>query len=248
MARIINQNNEVIATKNNDGAKKATVSKTLFIVGLALAIALIAVIIVVILFVTTKEKNEKEKTKTPLLQYIDNYNGTVKNNPKIKLLSGNDISYTIERFSGECYILVYDVDWMTKNEVDSDLYKAYDRLDSYLTGKSKIDGTQTVGEPLLKSLENCGQDIKFFVVDINSVAKKEEDAQKNPEYFKSHNGVSFQNLKAPMFFHYVDSEKYDDMNDEDLLIGDGNTKAGQWKAIINYEVNYLNSLTNNSQD
>ncbi len=65
MARIINQNNEVIATKNNDGAKKATVSKTSFIVGLALAIALIAVIIVVILFVTTKEKNEKEKTKTP---------------------------------------------------------------------------------------------------------------------------------------------------------------------------------------
>ena len=246
MARIINQNNEVIATKNNNkGEKKATVSKTSFIVGLALSIALIAIIVVVILFVTTKDKEEDKKTKTPLLQYVENYNNNVKSNPKIKVLEKlNATNIDLEKFD-ECYILIYDVDWMTKNEVDSELYKSYDRLDSYLTGKNTIDGKTVTGDPLLKAIENCGQDIKFFVIDLNSIAKSDSDLEKNPEYFKLR-GISFQSLKSPMMFHYKSTETYTDMNDKDLLIADGNTKSGQWKAIINKEVNYLNAITNNT--
>ena len=250
MARIINQNNEVIATKNNNnGGKKATVSKTSFIVGLALAIALIAIIVVVILFVTTKEKAEDKKTKTPLLQYIENYTNETKINPKIKLLEGATvIPYEMERVTGECYILIYDVDWMTENESDSELYKSYDRLDSYLTGKNTIDGKTVTGDPLLKAIENCGQDIKFYVVDYKSMGKTEKDLEKNPEYFKLHGEISFYSLKSPMLFHYIETESYTDMNDKDLIIADGNTKSGQWKAIINKEVNYLNSLTNNTDN
>ena len=242
MARIINQNNEVIATKNSNG-KKASVSKTSFIVGLALAIAAIAIIIVVILFVTAKEKPEENKKKTPLLQYIENYSNNNKNNPKIQVLSNiGSITSRIGDFDGECYILVYDVDWMTKNEIDSDLYKAYDTIDSYLTGKPKSDGTTIAFDSMLDAIQNCGQDIKFFVIDMNSIAKSDSDAEKNPEYFKSHNGISFQSLKAPMLFHYIDSEEYDDMNDKDLLIVDGNSKAGQWGSVVRGQVNYLNNI------
>lgn len=246
MARVVNQNNEVIATKNNNkGEKKATISKTSFIVGLALAISALAIIIVLILFVTRTNKEKDKKSTSPLLEYIDNYKGSVKSNPKIQLLSKGDVSYELSKFSGECYILIYDVDWMTKNEVDSDAYKSYDRLDSYLTGKPRIsDGKTMSGDPLLKAIEDCGQDIKFFVVDMNSIQKKEEEAQQHPEYFKLHNGVSMQNLKSPMLFHYVESEEYDDMNDKDLLIADGNTRPTEWGSIIVHEVNYLNSITN----
>ena len=244
MARIINQNNQVIATKDEKGVKKATVSKTTFIVSTALAIAAIAIIIVVILFVTKKDKEDKTKTKTPLLQYIDNYNGNAKVNPKIRLLEKGDISFEISNFTGECYILIYDVDWMENNESDSGLYDSYDRLDSYLTGKPRINGEEFKGEALLSAIENCGQDIKFFVVDLNSVKKTDSELEKNPEYFKSHNGVSFQSLQSPMLFHYKDSEYYSSMSDTDLLIADGNTKSGAWKSIINREVNYLNNLTN----
>ncbi len=254
MARIINQNNEVIATKNNNnnGGKKATVSKTSFIVGLALAIALLAIIIVVILFVTKKDKNKDDKTKTPLLQYIDNYVNTNPNNPKIKVLSTTYVSFELGEhyFGGESYILIYDTEWMTKNEMDSEIYKSFARLDAYLTGKPyEVDGeTRTFDEPLLKALENCGQDIKFYVVDLNSIAKKEEEAQKNPEYFKLDGKISMKDLKSPMLLHYVPTEEYTDMNDKDLLLADGNTKAGQWGSIIKGQVNYLNSLDNNDED
>lgn len=254
MARIINQNNEVIATKNNNskGVKKATVSKTSFIVGLALAIAAIAIIIVVILFATRKDKDNDKKTKTPLLQYIDNYSNTSPINPKIKVLSSTYISFELgENYNGgESYILIYDVDWMTKNEIDSDVYKSFARLDAYLTGKPyEVDGeTRTFDEPLLKALENCGQDIKFYVVDLNSIAKKEEELKQNPEYFKLAGYISMQNLKSPMLFHYVPTETYTSMNDTDLILADGNTKAGQWGSIIKGQVNYINSIDNNNEE
>ena len=51
-----------------------------------------------------------------------------------------------------------------------------------------------------------------------------------------------------MLFHYIDSEEYDSMNDKDLLIADGNTKSKAWTPIVNNAVNYLNSLTNNSEE
>ena len=247
MARIINQNNEVIATKNNNGNKKATVSKTSFIVGLALAIAAIAIIVVVILFVTSKSKEDDKKTKTPLLQYVENYTNNNKLNPKIKVLTGLSISTTgfeQEKFD-ECYILVYDVDWMTKNEIDSDLYKSYDKLDSYLTGKPTIDGTTIKGDPLLEAIQNCGKDIKFYILDINSISKSDSES---PEYFKLRDKISFQSLKSPMLFHYIDSESYSGMDDPDLQIANGQTKSGEWGSIIKHEVNYLNKLTSNQEE
>ena len=253
MARIINQNNEVIATKNsnnnNKGGNKATVSKTSFIVGIALALAALAIIIVVILFVTKVNKEDNKKSTSPLIEYIDNYKGSVKNNPKIRLLSKGDISFEMGKFAGECYILIYDVDWMTKNEVDSATYKQYDKLDSLLTGKPTItDGKAPTGDAMLDAIEDCGQDIKFFVIDINSVQKKDEEAQQNPVYFTTHNGIAMKDLKSPMLFHYIDGEEYDDMNDKDLLIADGNTKAVEWTAILKNQVNYLNSITKNSDN
>lgn len=255
MARVVNQNNEVIATKkiNNGGGRngnnKANVSKTSFIVGLALAIAALAVIIVVILYVTRKDKSNDDKNSTPLLEYLDNYNGRVKTNPKIKLLSGLEVSYELEKFTGECYILVYDVEWTKNNEMDSEIFKSYDRLDSYLTGRPRIDdGKKPTGDSMLQAIENCGQDIKFFIVDMKSIQKQDKELETNPLYFTSHNGVGFQSLKSPMFFHYKDSEKYDDMNDKDLLIADGNTRSSEWGRIIVNEVNYLNKLTTNTNE
>ena len=252
MARVINQNNEVIATKNsnnNKGDKKATVSKTSFIVGIALALAALAIIIVLILFVTQKNKEDKKKNTSPLLEYIDNYNGRVKSNAKIKLLSKGDIEFEMKNFAGECYILIYDVDWMANNEVDSDIYKSYDKLDSLLTGRPTItDGVAPSGDSFLSAIEDCGQDIKFFVIDINSVQKKDQEAQQNPVYFTTHNGIAMKDLKSPMLFHYIDSEEYGSMNDKDLLIADGNTKSKEWTPIVNKAVNYLNSLTNNSEE
>ena len=253
MARIVNQNNEVIGTKktsgNNKNGNKTTVSKTSFIVGIALALAALAIIIVLILFVTQKNKEDKKKNTSPLLEYIDNYNGRVKSNAKIKLLSKGDIEFEMKNFAGECYILIYDVDWMANNEVDSDIYKSYDKLDSLLTGRPTItDGVAPSGDSFLSAIEDCGQDIKFFVIDINSVQKKDQEAQQNPVYFTTHNGIAMKDLKSPMLFHYIDSEEYGSMNDKDLLIADGNTKSKEWTPIVNKAVNYLNSLTNNSEE
>lgn len=251
MARIVNQNNEVIAKKNtnkeNAKGSKTTVSKTSFIVGLALAISALVIIIVIILFVTRKNKENEEKTSTPLLEYIDNYKGRVKNNQKIQLLSGLEVAYELEKFTGECYILIYDITWTTSNDLDSDIFKSYDRLDSYLTGRPRIDDGKTpTGDAMLKAIEDCGQDIKFFVVDMNSIKKEGQELETNPEYFKMHNGISMQNLTSPMLFHYKDSETYDNMEDSDLLIADSNVRSSQWGSIIISEVNYLNKLTNNN--
>lgn len=251
MARIVNQNNEVIGTKktsgNNKNGNKTTVSKTSFIVGVALALAALAIIIVVILFVTKKNNENKESKSTPLLEYIDNYKGRVKTNQKIQVLSGLEVAYELEKFSGECYILIYDTNWTTSNDMESDVFKSYDRLDSYLTGRPRIDDGKTpTGDSMLKAIEDCGKDIKFFVVDMASIKKQDSELETNPEYFKMKNGTSFQSLQAPMFFHYIETETYDSMGDKDLLIADGNTRVSEWGSIIVHEVNYLNKLTNNN--
>jgi hypothetical protein len=253
LARIINQNKEVIATKNKE---KATVSKTSLIVGVALSIAAIVVLVVIILFLTKKNNENNESNTTPLLQYIENYEGKNKNENKIKLISGFDVKYEMEKFSGECYILVYDTSWMKENDKDSAIYKAYEVMDSYLTGSKRSDGKEMKSDPLLKAIENCGKDVRFFVVDFNSVKKSDDDAQKNPVYFTMSNGTAFSNIQAPMFFHYKNDETYSSMNDSKLLLADGsvdkngkaNYSAARWGSIIISQVNYLNSLDNDEQD
>ncbi|MBP5444810.1 MAG: hypothetical protein J6Y28_01430 [Acholeplasmatales bacterium] len=245
MARIINQNNEVIATKNKDN--KVTVSKTSFIVGLALLIAATAVIVVIILFLTQKTKNEEKSKTTPLLEYIDNYSHKTKSNYRIKLLSGLDVN-EIENWAGECYILIYDTSWKTEMDSKTDEYKSYTNLDAFLTGSKKENGDDISFTPMLDVLQQCGKDIMFYVVDFQSIKKSDDDLAKNPEYFKMHDGkTSMQSLNAPMLFHYIDGEKYDGMNDPDLKIADGNVKVNQWGSIIKGEVSYLYSLTNNTE-
>lgn len=238
MARIINQNNEVIATKNKDS--KVTVSKTSFIVGLALLIAAVAVIVVVILFLTQKTKQNEETKTTPLTEYIDNYKNKTKGNYRIKMIEGLGTA-DIENWAGECYILIYDTTWKTKEDHKSDLYKSYTNLDAFLTGSKKENGQNITYEPLLDVLQQCGKDIMFFVVDFNTIKKQDDDT--NKEYFKLNNGISMQSLEAPMLFHYIDGEKYDNMNDPDLKIADGNVKVNEWGSIIKGEVSYLYSLT-----
>lgn len=255
MARVINQNNEVIAKKNGN-EKKATVSKTSLIVGVALSLAAVAILVVVILFLTRKEKENKDNYTTPLLQYIDNYKGSSKEGNKIQLLSGGEVSYTLSNYKGECYILVYDTSWMKENDKDSAIYKAYEVMDSYLTGSKRSDGKEMKSDPLLKAIENCGKDVRFFVVDFNSVKKSDDDAQKNPVYFTMSNGTAFSNIQAPMFFHYKNDETYSSMNDSKLLLADGsvdkngkaNYSAARWGSIIISQVNYLNSLDNDEQE
>lgn len=250
MARIINQNNEVIAKKNSN-EKKATVSKTSLIVGIALSIAAIAVIIVIILFLTKKDKNDKKNDTTPLIQYIQNYKGKTKSENKIVYLTDGigNVKYELENFTGECYILIYDKTWMTSVEKDSASYKAYEIVDSYLTGSKRSDGKEVKSDPMLKAIENCGQDIKFFVVDFKSIEKSENDKTKDPVYFTM-GGIQFGDIQAPMFFHYKSSETYTSMNDSKLLLADGSVDsdnkpkypAAYWGSIIIGQVNYLNSI------
>lgn len=252
MARIINQNKEVIATKNKE---KATVSKTSLIVGVALSIAAIVVLVVIILFLTKKNNENNESNTTPLLQYIENYEGKNKNENKIKLISGFDVKYEMEKFSGECYILVYDTSWMKNNDTSSQTYKSYEIVDSYLTGSKRSDGkSMNNGDPLLKAIENCGKDVKFFVIDYESVKKKDEDLQKDPVYFTMKNGATFSNIKAPSLYHYKENEKYDSL--DDLLLADGSTNSdgtakyspALWGSIIISEVNYLNKLDTDTDE
>ena len=251
MARIINQNKDVIVISTKD-EKKATVSKTSLIVGIALSIAAVAVLVVVILFLTKKPKEDPNNNTTPLIQYIENYKGSSKDGNKIQLLTGGDISYTLSNFKGECYILIYDVTWMSQNEPESATYKSYEIMDSYLSGSKRSDGKELKSDPLLKAIENCGKDVRFFLVDFNSIKKSDDDLQKNPVYFTMSNGTAFSNLKAPMFFHYKNDEKYDSMNDQGLLLADGSVDSqgkskytpAYWGSIIIGQVNYLNSLDN----
>ena len=251
MARVINQNKEVIATKGND---KATVSKTSLIVGIALSVAAIVILVVIILFLTRSNKEDKDSNTTPLLQYIDNYKGSKKNENKIQLLTGFYVKDELEKFNGECYILVYDTTWMKTNEAGSVTYKAYETVDSYLTGCTRSDGKSAPTDPLLKAIENCGQDIKFFVIDFESVKKSEEDAQKNPVYFTMKNGAVFSDNKAPSLYHYDGSKTY--KNISELLIADGsvdsdgkpNYPAAYWGSLIIHEVNYLNSIDTKTDD
>ena len=250
MARIINQNNEVIAKKNSN-EKKATVSKTSLIVGIALSVAAIAVIVVIILFLTKKDKDNKKNDTTPLIQYIQNYKGKTKSENKIVYLTDGigNVKYELENFTGECYILIYDKTWMTSYEKDSPTYKAYEIVDSYLTGSKRSDDKELRSDPLLKAIENCGQDIKFFVVDFKSIEKSDDDKAKDPVYFTM-GGVQFGNLLAPSLFHYKSGEKYETMNDKGLLLADGSVDenkkpyypASYWGSIIIGQVNYLNSI------
>lgn len=251
MARIINQNNEVIATKNEN---KASVSKSSLFVGIVLAGVAIAILIILIVFLTKKDNNQNKEKTTPLIQYIDNYKGSSGGGNKIQLLKGGDVKYVLENFKGECYILVYDTTWMTQYDSKSDAYKSYEIVDSYLTGSKRSDGKELKSDPLLKAVENCGKDVRFFVIDYNSVKKSDSDLQKDPTYFTMSNGTVFSNIKSPMFFHYKNDETYSSMNDKDkgLLLADGsvdkNGKANytpaKWGSIIVGQVNYLNSLDN----
>lgn len=243
MARIINQNNEVIATKDEN---KASVSKSSLFVGIVLAGVAIAILVILIVFLTKKEKANNNSNTTPLLQYIDNYKGSSNGGNKIQLLQEGDVKYVLENYKGECYILIYDVTWMTQYDTKSDAYKSFSILDSYLTGSKRIDGKEETKDPMLKAIENCGKDVRFFVVDYNSVKKRDEDLKKNPVYFTMSNGVEFSNIKAPMFFHYKNDETYSSMTDTEkgLYIADGNTKPTEWGSKIKKEINYLNGLDN----
>ena len=253
MARVINQNKEVI--KRSDSDKKATVSMTSLVVGIALSIVAVAIIVVIILFLTSKPKDNKDDNTTPLIQYIENYNGKTKTENKIKLLKGFDAKYELEKFTGECYILVYDTSWMSSDK-NSNTYKAYEIVDSYLTGSKRSDGKELKSDPLLTAIDDCGQDVKFFVVDFESVKKKDEDLQKDPIYFTMKNGTQIGNINAPMFFHYKETEEYDNMYDKDLLLADGSVdsdgkakyRASDWGAIIINQVNYINGLTSKENE
>ena len=246
MARVINQNKEVIATKNKDG--KQAVSKTSLIVGIALSIAAIVIIVVIILFLTRKENNEDNSKTTPLLQYIDNYKGSNKNEDKIQLISGFDVKDKMEKFTGECYILIYDTSWMKNNDSKSKSYEAYETVDAYLTGCARSNGKESPKDPLLKAIENCGKDIKFFVIDFESVKKSDDDLQKDNLYFEMKNGVQFRDIKAPSLYHYDETKTYKSLSE--LLIADGSVDdngkpkytAAYWGSLIIAEVNYLNSL------
>ena len=250
MARIINQNNEVIATREGN-EKKATVSPVSLIVGIALSVAALAVIIVIILFLTKKENTDKEDNTTPLVQYIENYQGQTKTDNRIKLLKGFDAKYELEKFSGECYILVYNTSWMKDKESAS--YKAYEIMDSYLTGSKRSDGRELNSDPLLKAIENCGQDIYFFAIDYESVKKRDDESDRR--YFTLDGVLPVTDIKAPMLFHYKSTETYDNMNDKDFLLADGSVdangnpkyRASDWGAIIINQVNYINSLSNKEE-
>ena len=251
MARIINQNNEVIA-KNDGNVKKATVSPVSLIVGIALSIAALVVIIVVILFLTKKDNNESEDNTTPLIQYIDDYKGRTKSENRIKLLKGFDVKYELEKFSGECYILVYNTSWM--NDKDSSSYKAYELMDSYLTGSKRSDGKASLDDPLLPAIENCGQDIYFFAIDFESVKKRDDETDRR--YFTLGGTLSVTDIKAPMLFHYNSNETYDNMYDTDFLLADGSVdssgkpkyRPADWGNIIRREVSYVNSLNNKDKE
>ena len=255
MARIINQNKEVIAIKD-DNEKKAAVSPVSLIVGVALSIAALAVIIVVILFLTKKDNDNKDDNTTPLIQYIDNYKGKSKSNNRIKLLSGFDVKYELEKFSGECYILVYNTSWM--KDTESATYKAYEKMDSYLTGSKTSDGKGLNSDPLLPAIENCGQDISFFVIDYDSVKKRDDEQDR--VYFTLNKGtdkeVKVADIKAPMFFHFKSEETYTSMYDEKIYLADGSVgndgkpkyPASYWGSIIISQVNYVNGLTNKEKE
>jgi hypothetical protein len=248
LARIINQNNEVIAKKSGN-EKKATVSITSLIVGISLSIAAIAVIIVVILFLTKKNKDDKKNDTTPLIQYIQNYKGRTKSENKIVYLTDGigNVKYELENFTGECYILIYDKTWMTSNEKDSNIYTAYEKIDSALTGSKTSAGKEMTKEPMLRAIENCGRDIKFFVVDFKAIEKSDNDKSKDPVYFTM-GGIQFANLNAPMLFHYKSSETYDSMNDSDLLVVDGQESGSYWVSKIKNEVDNLNKIDSNTED
>jgi len=253
LARIINQNKDVIVISKED-ENKATVSKTSLFVGIALALVAVAVLIILIVLLTKKDSNNNNTVKTPLLQYVDNYKGSSKGGNKIQLLQGGDVKYILEDYKGECYILIYDVEWMSKYDKKSNAYKSFEIVDSYLTGSKRSDGKDPIKDPLLPAIENCGKDVRFFVVDFNSIEKREQDLQKDPVYFTMSNGTAFSNLKAPMFFHYDNSKTYDSMYDKDngLFLADGsvdkdgkaNYTPAYWGSIIIGQVNYINKLDN----
>lgn len=254
MARIINQNKEVIAIKDDE--KKAAVSPVSLIVGIALSIAALAVIIVVILFLTKKDKESSENNTTPLIQYIDNYKNQSKSNNKFKVLKGFDVKYELEKFRGECYILVYNSSWM--KDTGTDTYKAYEKMDSALTGSKTSDGKTSTTDPLLPAIENCGQDISFFVIDYESVKKRDDEQDR--VYFTlnkdTDKAVKVAEIKAPMFFHFKSEETYTSMYDEKLYLADGSTgsdgkpkyRPSDWVNIIRGEVNYVNGLTSKEKE
>ena len=210
---------------------------------------------VIILFLTKKNNDDKKSDTTPLIQYIQNYKGKTKSENKIIYLTDGigNVKYELENFTGECYILIYDKTWMTSYDKDSATYKAYEKVDSYLTGSKTSSGTKISSDPMLDAISNCGQDIKFFVVDFKSIEKNDDDKTKNPVYFTM-GGVQFANLLAPSLFHYKSSESsnYTGMDDKEhgLLLADGSVyddgkpkyPASYWGQIIANEVNYINKI------
>lgn len=159
--------------------------------------------------------------------------------PRIKLLSGEtSIKEEMSNFNGECYVLIYDEDWMTKYDSSTNIFKSFDYIDAYFTGRSTLDNIEYTSNTIFWNLVRCKKDIIFYIIDFNSIKKDGE----NIEYFKMHNGVSMKDLDSPMLFHYIDENEYEDMNDKDLLLANGNTEANKWKEVLKKECDYLLGL------
>lgn len=253
MARVINQNNEVIATKSTKETKtksKATISKTSLIVGIVLFLAALAVAIILIVVFTKKKNEENTHVPTQLEQAITDYQKRTNTDYKIKLLTG--LQYQeVEQFKGECYVIVYDTTWMenaskeTKAGSKASEYDNLAKLDSYLVGDSTT-------KSFLKAIENCNADIRLFVIDYSTI-KVDEGSQdstgENAPHFTTAAGERRDIKISPEIYH-VNFEKVIDKEtgetehkNVERLYSETEGKMYKLWNVISSETNALNQLS-----
>lgn len=256
MARIINQNNEVVGVKtnkdNNKKKEKTAISRTSIIVGSVLFVALLTVIIVLIVVFTKKSAEKEEHIPTQLEQYVEDYKKNCKGKEKIRILKELYVQ-DVAKCKGECYVLVYDTTWMENYESTSQVYEAYTSLDAVLTGGIDHKGNQKAS--FLDAVLNCGQDISVFIIDYSTIKVDEQsaDAQgENAPHFNCYDpnggdGERCNIIGSPEFYHVNFKDKDGEFQTVERLYA-AKTTDGKEELVqklfnkITGEINRLNGL------
>lgn len=238
MARIINQNNEVIAKKdaNNKVIEKKPISKTSLIVGIVLFAVALVISIVLIVYFTGNKKKDNEDVPTLLEQYVSNYQNKVKKDYQITILTS--FTSQITEYTDECYVLIYDTNWMEDNQVDSNAYKYYLNIDEWFVGSgTTVSGSKK--SSVFDALLNSGSGIRFFIVDYSSI-KPDESKSNDPASITLNNGMTVQ-VNSPMLIHVEDSLEN---GVKTIVTGDANSTKGSnvWSNKLMELISIFNQM------
>ena len=202
MARIINENNEVIAKREDKSKKikKKPISKTTLIIGIVLFVIGIIIAIVLIVYFTNDKKQDDDKLPTSLEQYVSTYNqGEVRD---LQITIVKSFMDPISNYKGECYVLIYDTTWNTKYSSGSQEYEYYSNIDGWLVGEGKTKTGQSKSSAL-DAFIGAGIDAHFFIVDYSAVEVDINKGQK-PSELVFGNGFKMSLVAAPILMHVSD--------------------------------------------